>query len=313
MRQLKDFFHHLFFPRESNNHRSRLLHHKSLLILITGFLLGNFLIHFGEQTYPNVLGISHSVTVEDLLLHTNQKRAEAGLPPLQLNAELSNAAAGKAQDMIVKNYWAHTSPDGVTPWAFIKGAGYEYIYAGENLARGFTTAQDVVNAWMASPGHRENILSKNYNDIGFAITTGSLSGDETVLVVQEFGSRVAQTAEKETTSIAVVPSPVSYQVAAQEANVISTPTPTAIAVPTIPEEQPIVVASVDNQPLINTKSMSTSVSLILVGLMIIVLFLDLWVVQKKNIVRAVAHNMDHIIFLGIIMAAVILFSRGSIL
>ena len=313
MQQLKDLAHHLFLPRESNNHRARLLHHKSLLILITGLLLGNLLIHFGEQTYPNVLGISHSMTIDDLLFHTNVKRAEAGLSPLQLNTELSNAASGKAQDMMVKNYWAHISPDGVTPWSFIKGAGYEYVYAGENLARGFITAEDVVNAWMASPGHRENILSKNYDDIGFAITTGALSGDDTVLVVQEFGRRVGVVAAKEATSIATVPSPTLLPVAAQQQQVANLPPPTIAVMPTIADRQPIVVASAVNQPLINTKSMSTNVSLILVVLIIIVLALDLWVVQKKNIVRAVAHNMDHIIFFGIVLAAVMLFSKGSIL
>ena len=90
--------------------------------------------------------------------------------------------------MFAKNYWAHVSPDGTTPWVFIKSAGYSYVYAGENLARGYNTSQDVVTAWMASPEHKQNMLSSNYQNVGFAIVTGNLTGEDTVLVVEMFGS-----------------------------------------------------------------------------------------------------------------------------
>jgi hypothetical protein len=298
MWQLKDLAHHLLFPRESNNHRAKILHHKSLLILIVGLFLGNLLLQLGERTYPDVLGIAHSINEAELLSLTNEKRKEAGLQPLRLNQELTQAASGKAHDMLTKHYWAHTSPDGVTPWVFIKGSGYEYVYAGENLARGFTSSSDVVNAWMASPGHKANLLSANYEDIGFAIKTGELGGDETVLVVQEFGSRISPDTPKETASAATEASDTS-----QDGTYILPPAP----------ESQTVVAAATSKPLINTKSMTTSISVALIALVLVVLVIDLWVVEKKKIVRVVAHNADHIIFLSIILAAVIFYSRGIVL
>src|SRR3989338_7182361 len=106
---------------------------------------------------------------------------------LELNPELSLAAEKKAEDMFARNYWAHNGPNGSTPWDFIKGAGYTYIYAGENLAKDFQNSNDVVQAWMKSPSHRENILRKEYQDIGFAVVNGVLNGEETTLVIQMFG------------------------------------------------------------------------------------------------------------------------------
>jgi hypothetical protein len=190
------------------------------------------------------------------------------------------------------------------------------MYAGENLARGFTTANDVVNAWMASPGHRENMLSKNYSDIGFSIRSGMLSGDDTVLVVEEFGSKESDLSQKDTSntvSVQSVPDSITpvprTQVAAVTQPTLTDPTPTTSVI--APET--LIVASSNNQPIVNTKSMTRNISLFLIGLLIIVLCIDLWVVEKRNIVRAVAHNADHIIFLTLIFIAVILFSSGFIL
>lgn len=306
MWQLKNTAHHLFFPRESNNHRAKILHHKSLLILIVGLLLGNILLQLGERTYPDVLGIAHSINEAELLALTNQKRKEAGMLPLHLNPELSQAAAGKAADMLSKNYWAHTSPDGITPWVFIKGSGYEYVYAGENLARGFTNSSSVIQAWMDSKaGHKENLLSSNYEDVGFAIQTGELSGDETVLVVQEFGSRISPTSTKDTASVTAE---------GDVAKATDVATPEEYILPSDPpKESETIVAAAASQPLVNTKSMTTNISIALVSLVLVVLVIDLWVVEKRKIIRAVAHNADHIIFLSIILAAVIFYSRGIIL
>ena len=64
--------------------------------------------------------------------------------------------------MIAKNYWAHNAPDGASPWSFFKNVGYRYLYAGENLARDFGDSASVVNAWMNSPTHRDNLLSGRY-------------------------------------------------------------------------------------------------------------------------------------------------------
>src|SRR3990167_3835487 len=186
---MKEFFHHLFIPRESNNYKAKLLHHTTLLLFIAFFIIGGLLLNLTKTKYPSILGISTDMTSEQLLTLLNQKRQENGLPLLSFSPELAAAAKNKANDMLFKNYWAHNSPDGKTPWEFFKEAGYSYVYAGENLARGFNTSLDVTNAWMASSSHKANILSSNYSDVGFAVVTGNLGGEDTVLVVEELGSR----------------------------------------------------------------------------------------------------------------------------
>ena len=156
---MKDFLHHLFFPRESNNHRAKLLHHKSLLFVIVFFLFVEILLSGVKQNYQQVLGSTTDISSQKLFLLTNKEREQNGLTPLVFNETLSKAALLKANYMFTNNYWAHNAPDGTTPWVFIKQVGYEYTYAGENLARGFATSDDVVKAWMASPTHKENMLS----------------------------------------------------------------------------------------------------------------------------------------------------------
>jgi hypothetical protein len=121
------------------------------------------------------------------LKYTNQKRKENGVPPLKLNAELSAAAEKKAQDMFKDGYWAHVAPDGTEPWDFILDEGYDYIYAGENLAKNFSNSKEVVEAWFKSPSHKSNLIGANYDEVGFAVVNGVMDGYETTLVVQMFG------------------------------------------------------------------------------------------------------------------------------
>src|SRR5439155_507841 len=160
-------------------HRAKILHHDSLLFLVIIFIWAFLLFPVVKTKLPDVLGISIDISTQQLLDLTNEKRTEDGASPLALNNQLAQAASAKAKDMFEKNYWAHNAPDGTTPWVFIKNSGYEYIYAGENLARGFTTSKDVVIAWMNSRGHRDNMLSKKYQEVGFAVAQGKLNGEET--------------------------------------------------------------------------------------------------------------------------------------
>src|SRR5579872_7449863 len=131
------FLSHLLLPQESNNHRAKILHHTSLSLIVTLLFLANVAIFVLKKDAPSVLGTSTSVSAYQLLQLTNQDRSQAGVGPLMLNDILSIAAENKAQDMFAKNYWAHFSPEGKSPWQFIRDAGYQYVYAGENLARGF--------------------------------------------------------------------------------------------------------------------------------------------------------------------------------
>src|SRR5580704_10298381 len=124
---MKRFLRHFFIPHESNNHRPRVLHHDSLLLIITFLFAGLVVIQGMHKEYPAVLGDSTSIAVSDLFNDTNLEREANGLPPLKLNSELTHAAQMKANDMFAKDYWAHVSPNGTTPWVWIRDAGYNYL------------------------------------------------------------------------------------------------------------------------------------------------------------------------------------------
>lgn len=103
----------------------------------------------------------------------NVERSKNGLSPLTQNWELSRVARYKSQDMINKNYFSHTSPTYGSPFDMMKNFGIKYSTAGENIAYGQRTAADVMNSWMNSPGHRKNILSPNFTQIGVGLATKS--------------------------------------------------------------------------------------------------------------------------------------------
>lgn len=96
----------------------------------------------------------------------NIERQKAGLAPFTASAELSRVARLKSQDMGTKNYFSHTSPTYGSPFEMMKAQGIKYTTAGENIAKGYLTAQSVVNGWMNSSGHRANILNGSFKTIG---------------------------------------------------------------------------------------------------------------------------------------------------
>jgi hypothetical protein len=311
------FLNHLLLPKETNNYRAKLLHNKILLIFTLFFFSAGLLMSFVKTNYPSVLGTYSNISQDALLNATNQKRQEAGLPPLSLNGNLSQAAAGKASDMFTKDYWAHVSPDGTNPWAFIKGAGYNYIYAGENLARGFTTPTDVINAWMASPSHRENMLSSKYNDVGFAIETGKLSGEDTVLVVEMLGSTSFATKNVATQELE---KPAQVAVATQSPTTINennpiNAKPETLAVQKINTNQKLASTALNqsNKPLVNGASLSVFSARIVISLFLFVLILDMIIIERKKILRFVGHNLDHVIFLSLLLLIILILARGAIL
>lgn len=124
---------------------------------------------------------SDNATFEQQVLElTNQERAKSGLPPLAANAELNYTADKYAELMSQNRYFSHTGPDGSQPWDRAKTAGFEAQTMGENIAAGQKTPQDVVQAWMNSPGHRANILRPSFTQLGV--------GFENNYWVQNFGS-----------------------------------------------------------------------------------------------------------------------------
>ena len=219
MIKLKSFF----VPTKENRQKPFLLNN---IAVITYTFVLVFVNSFG-----GLIGLSEveasSITPENIITLTNQERLGYGLNTLSKNAQLSAAALAKANDMFEKQYWDHFGPNGESPWQFIRAAGYNYVYAGENLAKGFKTAEGVHEAWMASPTHKANIVSANYKDIGVAVVEGELLGKQTTLVVQMFGNlttevySATQTPEEtETLSVPAVPSSTEKVVVNNEAGEI---------------------------------------------------------------------------------------------
>ena len=90
--------------------------------------------------------------------------------------------------MIKNDYFAHTSPQGISPWYWYDKDNYDYKYAGENLAINFLKAEDQQKAWMDSPTHRKNIFNPNYQEIGVAVAAGEINNQTAIITVQEFGT-----------------------------------------------------------------------------------------------------------------------------
>ena len=196
--------HHHFFPHflvdietvgglaEPNrvHHRAHALNLSFLFIYLQILLLFGTGLFVVRLKAPQILG-TVTFSTDQIIALTNQKREQNGLSDLSYNSQLAAAAVAKAQNMFSENYWAHNSPSGRTPWSFITAAGYRYVFAGENLARDFEDSGAVVNAWMNSPSHRDNLLDKNFKEIGVAVESGKLTGHDGILVVQEFGASVS--------------------------------------------------------------------------------------------------------------------------
>lgn len=294
---------HFFVPHHKNNHRAKLLHNVSLFILIVAVGFASSLAIFLHRTHPEVLGISYQISDLELLNLTNYERAQNGLAPLQLDEQLSVAAANKGQHMFDHDYWAHFAPDGTTPWQFIRAAGYDYSYAGENLARGFTTSVDAMNAWMKSPTHRANILSPLYKDVGFAIKEGTLQGEETVLIVQEFGQRSSGT-----TSEDQVPPATNSNTSGVKGSEVTK----SYQVP-LPSGGEVLPQEVSKKPALDITGIAKVVTFILLAALLTALVLDFIIIEKRRIPRVVGNNLDHIILITIFIAFILMAKLGNVI
>jgi len=177
----------IFVPCSENNYRPKFLESKFLFyyllfLLILKLITVSSLIYFPKTIF--FADLSNTILIQ----LTNQGREFLSLNPLKENPQLSQAAYLKAQDMVAKDYFAHQSPEGKTPWYWIKAANYDYQYAGENLAIGFLDPEEVYQTWEDSPSHRANLFNQDYQDIGIAVLKGDFRGNETFVVVQLFGS-----------------------------------------------------------------------------------------------------------------------------
>lgn len=194
-------------PCAHNDHKPHLVRHKALHFysaLILGIKI--FVLSFLVLTAPSSAQFS-TVTANRIVDLTNIERAESGVSVLTHSNVLDRSAMLKAKDMLANDYFDHDSPQGVKPWEWFKQVGYNYTYAGENLAMNFSDADEAVQAWMESPAHKENMLNENYREIGVAVLVGEIQGRQTTIVVQHFGKSFVSraTGEFESSSSQLAP------------------------------------------------------------------------------------------------------------
>lgn len=295
---------HYFLPSFANNQKARLLHPSFISFLVVFFLTSQFFLNYFSFTFPRVLGYASNISPEKVVELTNQKRAQLGLAPLKDDLSLDEAARRKAGDMFSVNYWSHTSPSGRTPWVFFNEVSYQYLYAGENLARDFDNTDEMVEAWMNSPTHRENIVNSVYKEIGVAVVNGTLQGVETTLVVQLFGTPVVQ----------AIP---SQQENNEEYVVIPLRIPLvgealATAAARLSENM---ISGSQSEPVIKLSvfALTKTMVIFLMGLLLGALAIDVYWVWRKKLFRISGKSLAHLTFLVFMLLAVIITHPGLIL
>lgn len=305
---------HLFCPHRSNNHRARLLQPAGLSVLIGLFLLSQSSLRLLEMMpqLPGglVLGYASSITPEQVVDLTNGERELVNLPPLRINSGLNQAAVAKANHMFSNDYWAHVAPDGTTPWVFIKEAGYKYSVAGENLARDFGDSQSMVQAWMASSTHRDNIINEKYQEIGIAVVDGKLEGVETTLVVQMFGAPVVSAARVEPETRMEVESVAPVVEVVEEPETVAVANlPVNLAGERITRPETLSATAIRISPTAITKTIALSMVLLLTAL----LLYDAWVMSRRQIPRLVGKNWAHISLYSVVLMLIVAISQGKVL
>ncbi len=178
-----------FIPHDGNGHRPHLLRSTNTRkIIILVLLLEAFTFLLPTLSHINVTGQMAAVLPSVLANLTNSERESQNKSILVVNPLLNQAAEMKAKDMAQNGYFAHTSPEGKTPWYWLHLVGYEYQYAGENLAINFNDSEDVTKAWIASPTHEANLVKENYTEVGTGIASGIYEGKDTIFVAQVYAN-----------------------------------------------------------------------------------------------------------------------------
>lgn len=256
--KVRHHFWNAFVPHEGNDHRPHALRHKALTVYAVTIITVKVIVSGFVALYPGPSATADLIPVEIIRL-TNEARTSKGVTSLATNRMLATGAQYKADDMLAKQYFAHVSPEKVSPWFWFKKAGYTYSAAGENLAIDFTTAEDVVEAWLASPGHRKNLLNPNYKDIGVSVETGPMNGVSSTVVVQFFGVAVApkqqpkpvkkvtpvkpKVAQKPSSVQKTNPAPIPPKPVLGEQTSVPPPVPPAVPVLTLPSSGTVIATS----------------------------------------------------------------------
>lgn len=125
-----------------------------------------------SATTSTTVSSNKATFATQVIMLVNKERAKQGLSALKVNKPLNTVAVDKAKDMSRNQYFSHTSPTYGSPFDMMKKYGISYRYAGENIAKGQRTPEEVMKAWMNSDGHRKNIMSPNFTMIGVGYYNG---------------------------------------------------------------------------------------------------------------------------------------------
>ena len=209
---------HLFIPNLHNSFHPHMLRTPALATVAATLLIAQITLNVVWQS-PSIFGMRASIESEELIQLSNQARTNEGVGELRTSPRLQHAAQAKADDMIERDYWSHYAPDGTSPWFFIESEGYNYRFAGENLAKSFQTSQGVLHGWLQSPDHRDNLLDSRFSEIGIATASGRLEGEDTTVVVAMYATpqpvsvQLGETPVRSAVSMRDAPqTPVSYSV-----------------------------------------------------------------------------------------------------
>jgi hypothetical protein len=304
---------HWFTPHHTNNFRAKLLHNTGIVAVIAILLTGNLFIRLLDDPSLHILGFTSSITIDEIVRATNEQRVGAGLEPLSYSEKLADAARRKAANMFEENYWAHNSPSGKSPWVWIKAAGYNYVYAGENLAKDFGDTSRLMSAWMASPTHRDNVINSKYKEIGLAVVPGSILGQETVLVVQLFGtpnSGSVPAASPAVPNQAKAETPAPQVVAEVQGREVAEMVPSDVEILQLePAKSPVAIAPAK----FNKFSLARTLNLATTALFILALVVDLYLAESRKLSRRVGNNWAHILFINLILLVTVIVNAGKIM
>lgn len=261
-RTVRESLKHHFVPHAENNYHPQIFHSKRAIfyslffIAIKAFVIGfSVFLPFEAYMASDVL----TAQANKILALTNDVRVKEGIPTLDRVVLLDQTASARALDMAENGYFSHAGPDGHTFAYFMKATNHRYVTSGENLAMGFQTANEVVDAWIKSPGHYENLIEPEFKEFGIGISEGVYDGASTIFIAEHFGDLISlqkesvptttDTGAKEYVQVASAPQQTPTTVTAtmviplKEAPSVS---PTALtqvadALPTIVSSTPIVI------------------------------------------------------------------------
>ncbi len=295
-------FNHLLFPSHTNNFRAKLLHSHIMLFIAVAVVAFQLILRLLSSPQVAVLGYAANISPQKVVELTNEARARVGANPLAFSDVLSEAARKKGLDMLAKDYWAHTAPDGTEPWDFFHSAGYSYRYAGENLARDFENPSDAIAAWLASPSHKENLLSAKYNEIGIAVVEGDLDGKDTTLIVQFFGTL--------SSTSPTVPLAEAQEISVEE-DLIAEPEEAPRAEVAVAQAQ----AATSAAPVLPVSSFSTMrvLTIGIIGLTGALLVFDIIILKKRGVTRPGGRAFAHLSFMAMVIVILVLIRAGEII